>query len=413
MPIDTPHSLANHYRRRWTQLSRQVDQAIAHSHLRKWFRHELAVLNLAPSHNVTLEAIHARLMALTQLQRLVNEHLSADEATATGKRSESFLTHQARLPAHVLSSTLATNFSIDPKLIHDESLETTPADAVSDTAKIVSLFRSSDPALSLPAWETFNEDGVNLLRETGGLTISTRAKLGLLFASRHHAIDNILARQGANQTLELAAGISPRGLLTASQHQNTLYVESDLPHLMRAKAKILRDTINAGTCTLAGVLHCRSSDAFDISQMQEALEPLDTHQPISIVTEGLLLYFSINEMRCFWGNMQRILNAHPLATWTTDIVTLADMHQLLHSDREVATVVRHVFEKTGRRVISHNPFETDDDVTAWAERHSLRVRRTRLLSRATHPHTGRFLSSGQTGVLGNRKAWCFQSAAAR
>ena len=118
---------------------------------------------------------------------------------------------------------------------------------------------------------------------SGGPTLT-----GFLLA-RHRIIDTLLERAVASgevgQVVELAAGLSPRGLRLRAAHPEVDYVEVDLPDMTARKRRALER---------AGVDPARhravAADVFG-PELDELFASLDARRGVAVVTEGLLNYF--------------------------------------------------------------------------------------------------------------------------
>jgi len=126
-----------------------------------------------------------------------------------------------------------------------------------------------------------------------------------------------MASGSACQIIEFAVGVSPRGYQWSLMSPGTIYIESDLAQLMIRKAKMVRNSLMANASDNRGVLHYCAADVLDLDSMLEALNSIDTHMPCTIVTEGLLLYFTNDELRQFLGNIVTLLARGRNATWLT------------------------------------------------------------------------------------------------
>src|SRR5258705_1814635 len=107
---------------------------------------------------------------------------------------------------------------------------------------------------------------------------------------RHVMIDRIAHEVGANQVLELAAGLSRRGAaMTADEGID--YTEVDLAPVLAKKCELLARS-EAGRAVLQ-----RANLRFVAGDVRELdLEPLvDPRRPVFVVAEGLLMYLEAAE----------------------------------------------------------------------------------------------------------------------
>lgn len=384
--------------------------------MRQWFAHELAAAVDVSSGENEFEDLSARMRAVRQLGHMIADHQARlqnpQQAAADLDLAESIGTTTARIPAALLESVKLTNFSIEPSILLNAAAEVEAFDAVSPTAKVVGYLRCMDPTLAFAHHLSFSTDAERTLRNHDITDPLVQARMSILFCSRYRTINAVVARLGHRQILEIASGISPRGLQWSRENPRTVYIESDLPRLMRQKAKILRNSIQEDAVLSRGVLHCCGIDALDLGSIRHALEYTDPRAALTIVTEGLLLYFNADEMKTFMTHMATILAERPAATWVVDLVSRTNLRELFDSDREVALAVKTVFAATGRPVVDTNPFQSADCITRWLEEHNLCVEsRTRLSdilpTLALHPH---LLAAEQTAIVGTREIWAIRCA---
>lgn len=354
------------------QVQAEIDIIYDGYPLKGWFQNELKVLTPDAGDDASMEDLSARMRAVRQLEHIVRSHLADDAAPAN--HAESFYTQNSRLPGSLLEMVKQTNFSIEPKLLLEAPEQVDLFDLVSPTAKVVGYLRGRDATLTFAQRLSCPEESRAILDGLGITDDRVQEKMSLLFRARYHCINQTVARAAAPQVLEIASGISPRGLHWSRQYPGTVYIESDLPRLMREKAKVIRDTITADTVSRRGVLHCGGIDALDLASIRHALEYTDPEAGLVIVTEGLLLYFNADEMERFLSNMRAILTERPRAVWVVDFVTQRNLVDLFECDRAVAAGVKNVFASTQREVAAVNPFAHDDSVHDRLAAHGLEVR---------------------------------------
>ncbi len=351
--------------------------------LKDWFFVELdALTSCEPSEALPLDETNCRLHGLQQLQHLVSKHRerlgTADDSASGESQLDSYLTAEARLPAGVRASTHQLRFSIQPSLLHEAKRDNSTFDPVSPTAKVVAYLRGLDQSLQFEGDELLRQEGAAAMEQLGITDCETQVAMATLFQSRYHAMNAAIgmASGSACQIIEFAAGVSPRGYQWSQMSPGTIYIESDLPHLMIRKAKMVRNSLMANASENRGVLHYCATDVLDLDSLLEALNSIDTHMPFTIVTEGLLLYFSNDELRQFLENIVTLLSRGRNATWITDLVTQENLGELFSSHPGVARSVRRVFQHTGRMIITNNPFQSEACVERYLHEFGLRVDRT-------------------------------------
>lgn len=134
------------------------------------------------------------------------------------------------------------------------------------------------------------------------------------FEERYLSIDTLLAETGVMRVLEIASGLSFRGLALAHRQPIT-YVDTDLPAMAETKARLVA-ALDTGP--LAGELCVRALDALDPVGFRTAVDELPAG-PIAIVNEGLLMYLDPDEKRRLAGNIRDALLARGGVWITADI----------------------------------------------------------------------------------------------
>ena len=107
------------------------------------------------------------------------------------------------------------------------------------------------------------------------------------FELRAQSLDAALDLLGANRVLELAAGLSFRGLAMA-ERAGGFYLDTDLPELVSIKASLVQSLRPA---SLPGTLRM---DALDADAFRAAIRGMPAG-PITIIHEGLLMYLEEGE----------------------------------------------------------------------------------------------------------------------
>jgi hypothetical protein len=156
------------------------------------------------------------------------------------------------------------------------------------------------------------------------------APLGLLggptlehfLLARHRIIDHLLEeaiRSGeVGQVVELAAGLSPRGLELTRRHPALTYVEVDLPEMAARKDAILRAKgadPSRHRSVAADVLDDRAFAA--VFAGPSSL--LDTTRGTAVVTEGLVNYFPREAVLGLWRRTARELRRFPAGRYFSDL----------------------------------------------------------------------------------------------
>jgi O-methyltransferase involved in polyketide biosynthesis len=192
------------------------------------------------------------------------------------------------------------------------------------------------------------------------MTVSTLLGGGTLegyLLSRHRAIDALLERaidEGrVTQVVEVAAGLSPRGLRFTRRYGDKLtYVEADLPEMVARKRAALE---RIGS--LSDQHRVEEVDALrdeGPASLAELAARLDTDAGLAIITEGLLGYLEKDDVRGIWRRFAQTLSDFRRGTYISDI----HMGELQNPQVRAFRVLLSVFVR-GR---VHLHFGTEDEI---------------------------------------------------
>ena len=133
-----------------------------------------------------------------------------------------------------------------------------------------------------------------------------------------HLLDEAISSGEVGQVVELAAGLSPRGLELTRRHPGLTYVEVDLPDMAARKARVLLDNgadPARHRATTADVLDDRAFSAV-FSGPSSLLSP---SRGTAVVTEGLLNYFPREAVLGLWRRTARELRRFPQGRYYSDL----------------------------------------------------------------------------------------------
>ena len=177
----------------------------------------------------------------------------------------------------------------------------------------------SHPALATPQGRRIDRVARTLLAGTrlfGGISMSA------LMLARHRGIDHVLAeaieRGRVGQVIEIAAGLSPRGWdLKRRFGQKLKYIETDLPHMVALKRRLLGD---GGLLTPGHQVLELDALAEDGPQSLAALAAtLDPKAGTAIVTEGLMNYLDPAAAKGVWRRIAATLKRFPQGIYLNDL----------------------------------------------------------------------------------------------
>lgn len=199
----------------------------------------------------------------------------------------------------------------------------------------------------------------------------------LIIECRYKSITNVILSRGIVQVLELASGVSPRGLILSKAPPMT-YVETDLPGILSEKKKLVKHFLKKENRLGKSKLYLEEANALSLSQLQKACRHFSKDKPVAVVIEGLMSYLTMNEQRKVLQNVRKILGKYGGAWITTDFSTerslkegfgkdesdnekfMKSLDKLAGNNRdknrfESETQVAHFIRDNGFRIISKNP----------------------------------------------------------
>jgi O-methyltransferase involved in polyketide biosynthesis len=123
---------------------------------------------------------------------------------------------------------------------------------------------------------------------------------------RHVMIDRLV--EGATHVLELAAGLSRRGL-TMSANPKVVYVEVDRPDVMARKRGLLARTPEGRSVLARPNLRLVGADIAGAGL--DDLCPAAAGSPLVVIAEGLFMYLDADAQRSLWRRIRTLFEARP------------------------------------------------------------------------------------------------------
>lgn len=178
------------------------------------------------------------------------------------------------------------------------------------------------------------------------------AKFAPLNEGRFRSASEILKRRGIKNILEIAAGLSPRGLaITADSTVN--YVETDLPEMLAEKERLVKSILAKQNITRPN-LKFFAANALDFDALAKASEHLAP--PIAIINEGLLTYLTMEEKIVVAQNIHRLLKQKK-GVWISP-----DFQPLEKRTGIKAAILKKVIDLTGRDT-AKNSFQNEKELS--------------------------------------------------
>lgn len=171
-----------------------------------------------------------------------------------------------------------------------------------------------DPALATTAGRALFAAGQGVMVPLG---IAGGPTLEHFLLARHRIIDRLLdeavERGEVTQVVELAAGLSPRGLLATRRHPGLTYVEVDLPDMAAHKARLLAGRTDASRHRVV------AGDVLDDAAFAAVFADLAPDGGAAVITEGLLNYFPRSAVEGLWRRTARELRHFPSGRYWSDL----------------------------------------------------------------------------------------------
>gem|GEM_PF-3498717 len=184
---------------------------------------------------------------------------------------------------------------------------------------------------------------------------------------RHRVTDHLINEAGNAQILDIAAGLTSRGMHMA-QGESVTYVELDLPVISDLKNRVQRQLQRDGTIRRfgRGDLLLEAGDALDPAAVTRAAQHFNPGEPVTVLTEGLLHYLRRDERAALAQNIHGVLQQAGGGVWITDMPTWEGISD---HDREMA---QHTSDISGRHVPSLR-FETHQEAQEFFAQYGLKL----------------------------------------
>ncbi len=179
---------------------------------------------------------------------------------------------------------------------------------------------------------------------------TVRTRMAPRFEARYKLADRLFEENKTDQILEIAAGLSPRGMAMVEENPALRYVEVDLPAMAESKRKIIK-----GLNFNFENLHIENGDALDFDSLRESTKYFE-QKPIVVVSEGLMRYLNFDQKAVVANNVRKLLEKFGGA-WITPDITLK---RVFASEEEREKNKRTVKELSGIDV-DENSFNNTEE----------------------------------------------------
>jgi O-methyltransferase involved in polyketide biosynthesis len=183
------------------------------------------------------------------------------------------------------------------------------------------------------------------------------------YEARYKLVNKILFESKKKQILEIASGLSPRGIFL-TQQSSIQYVETDLPDVILTKKAVLGRIKKK----LPTNLYLEPGNALNLKDLEAATRHFSPNKEIAIINEGLLRYLNFDEKSTVAKNVHSLLHAFG-GVWITPDITLK---KGLAEENKFISIVKNTKKVTGVD-IDQNAFENQDEAKEFFERFGFKV----------------------------------------
>jgi O-methyltransferase involved in polyketide biosynthesis len=240
---------------------------------------------------------------------------------------------------------------------------------ISPTAKLVAYLRTFT---DIPfAKEIAAESGAEkTFQELHGKSTVSKFRTVPFREARYKATDRIIAQRNITQVLEIAAGLSPRGL-AMTENPDVVYVVTDLPQILEQEEAIAKEIL-ARLNSRRPNLHFQAANALDRESLWRAAAPFKPNRPLAIITEGLLPYLSRGEKEVLAGNIHELLEKYGGVWITSDVHTKQFMKGVSQVDGSVRRKLSYLSRITERNLES-NLFADENDMQQFFNKAGFKI----------------------------------------
>lgn len=197
---------------------------------------------------------------------------------------------------------------------------------ISPTAKLVAYWRQfSDVPFAQEVSKLVDAGSVfkSFLKDTSS-SIEDISWFAPLIEARYKSMVNAIRRQKFEQVLELASGVSLRGL-AMTQEPGLVYVETDLPGMSSEKVAVAQKIRELKNIPNRNNLFFKEANVLDFDALQKAVTPFSEKKPIAVIHEGLFQYLSLEEKEIAAKHIHSLLERFGGAWMTPDLDTKEDI----------------------------------------------------------------------------------------
>jgi O-methyltransferase involved in polyketide biosynthesis len=240
---------------------------------------------------------------------------------------------------------------------------------ISPTAKLVAYMRTFTdiPYAKEIADESESEKA---FRELTGESAKSMLRLAPYWEARYKGTNQILAEHVITQILEIAAGLSPRGL-EMTRDPKIIYVVTDLPQILEEE-RMIADKMLVKLNNHRPNLHYRAVNALDMQSLSAAMAIFKDNRATAIIAEGLPPYFSRRENETLADNIRELLRRYGGIWIATDVQTKQYMQKVSKIAEHTEKRLTKMSNSTGTDLES-NLFIDDADIEQFFNKAGFRM----------------------------------------
>ena len=163
--------------------------------------------------------------------------------------------------------------------------------------------------------------------------------------ARFKALTNLLVKSGIKNVIEVASGLSQRGLIM-TENETINYIETDLPDMIRQKEQVLKELLDHKNKTFPSHLRFAELNALDEENFKAVISRFPKGS-IAIGHEGFLAHLTRDERVKLACIIKGILSERGGVWITPDIFTGKQLAELL-AHGQGQKVTEDVVKNTGR-----------------------------------------------------------------
>ena len=181
----------------------------------------------------------------------------------------------------------------------------------------------------------------NILRFLGVAYLANKKNdyVYFMLEPRHRAIDYFLfSKFPYTQIVELASGLSPRGMTFAENAEMT-YIEADLPDMIKMKKEKVEQVYKDKKIKRPNHKFI-SADIFADNLVDKIGPLLDKNEKLVVITEGLTIYYDMEHLKQIFTNIRQLLKSCAGGVYITEIYHEEDMKRNVFNNAIMSNAVK-------------------------------------------------------------------------